>query len=54
MPSTETRRSEPLQEPLKALLGGNTAQAMSEHLGLRTVGDLLHHYPPAGTPSAAS
>ncbi|MEU7315201.1 ATP-dependent DNA helicase RecG [Streptomyces sp. NPDC007083] len=45
MPSTETRRSEPLQEPLKALLGGNTAKAMSEHLGLRTVGDLLHHYP---------
>ncbi|MEU4966044.1 ATP-dependent DNA helicase RecG [Streptomyces smyrnaeus] len=45
MPSTETTRSEPLQEPLKALLGGNTAKVMSEHLGLRTVGDLLHHYP---------
>ncbi|MBO8189003.1 ATP-dependent DNA helicase RecG [Streptomyces sp. DW4-2] len=45
MPSTDTTRSEPLQEPLKALLGGNTAKVMSEHLGLRTVGDLLHHYP---------
>ncbi|NSC24125.1 ATP-dependent DNA helicase RecG [Streptomyces albus subsp. chlorinus] len=45
MSSTPTTRSEPLQEPLKALLGGNTAKAMAEHLGLRTVGDLLHHYP---------
>ncbi|WP_369199882.1 ATP-dependent DNA helicase RecG [Streptomyces sp. PU-14G] len=45
MPSTETTRSEPLREPLKALLGGNTAKAMADHLGLHTVGDLLHHYP---------
>lgn len=45
MPSTETTPSEPLQEPLKTLLGGNTAKAMAEHLGLHTVGDLLHHYP---------
>ncbi|MEU5835050.1 ATP-dependent DNA helicase RecG [Streptomyces diacarni] len=45
MPSIETTRSEPLREPLKALLGGNTAKAMADHLGLHTVGDLLHHYP---------
>ncbi|WSA92125.1 ATP-dependent DNA helicase RecG [Streptomyces sp. NBC_01795] len=45
MPSPEITRTEPLQEPLKALLGGNTAKVMSEHLDLRTVGDLLHHYP---------
>ncbi|MCX4655492.1 ATP-dependent DNA helicase RecG [Streptomyces microflavus] len=32
-------------EPLKNRLGGATAKVMAEHLGLRTVGDLLHHYP---------
>ncbi|MFE2091667.1 ATP-dependent DNA helicase RecG [Streptomyces sp. NPDC059460] len=32
-------------EPLKKLLGGATAKVMAEHLGLHTVGDLLHHYP---------
>ncbi|GAA0494259.1 ATP-dependent DNA helicase RecG [Streptomyces sp. NPDC046215] len=34
-----------LQEPLKKILGGNTAKVMAEHLDLHTVGDLLHHYP---------
>ncbi|MFI0814129.1 ATP-dependent DNA helicase RecG [Streptomyces sp. NPDC021098] len=34
-----------LDEPLKKVLGGNTAKVMAEHLGLNTVGDLLHHYP---------
>ncbi|MFR9674559.1 ATP-dependent DNA helicase RecG [Streptomyces sp. TR06-5] len=34
-----------LDEPLKKLLGGNTAKVMAEHLDLRTVSDLLHHYP---------
>ncbi|MDT3400385.1 ATP-dependent DNA helicase RecG [Streptomyces sp. B1866] len=34
-----------LREPLKNVLGGNTAKVMAEHLGLRTVGDLVHHYP---------
>ncbi|NBM17117.1 ATP-dependent DNA helicase RecG, partial [Streptomyces sp. GC420] len=34
-----------LQEPLKNLLGAATAKVMAEHLGLRTAGDLLHHYP---------
>ncbi|MGW1463785.1 ATP-dependent DNA helicase RecG [Streptomyces sp. NPDC002308] len=34
-----------LDEPLKKLLGGATAKVMAEHLGLHTVGDLLHHYP---------
>ncbi|SCK36363.1 ATP-dependent DNA helicase RecG [Streptomyces sp. WMMB 714] len=34
-----------LDEPLKKILGGNTAKVMAEHLGLETVGDLLHHYP---------
>ncbi|WP_405469439.1 ATP-dependent DNA helicase RecG [Streptomyces anulatus] len=32
-------------EPLLKLLGGATAKVMAEHLGLHTVGDLLHHYP---------
>ncbi|MYS93995.1 MULTISPECIES: ATP-dependent DNA helicase RecG [Streptomyces] len=36
---------EPLQQPLKSVLGPATAKVMAEHLGLRTVGDLLHHYP---------
>jgi ATP-dependent DNA helicase RecG len=36
---------EPLQQPLKAVLGPPTAKVMAEHLGLHTVGDLLHHYP---------
>ncbi|MFJ3495412.1 ATP-dependent DNA helicase RecG [Streptomyces sp. NPDC086091] len=34
-----------LDEPLKKVLGPPTAKAMAEHLGLHTVGDLLHHYP---------
>lgn len=34
-----------LDEPLKKILGGTTAKVLDEHLGLRTVGDLLHHYP---------
>ncbi|MBA9048345.1 ATP-dependent DNA helicase RecG [Streptomyces phaeogriseichromatogenes] len=41
MPALE----EPLNQPLKAVLGPATAKVMAEHLGLRTVGDLLHHYP---------
>ncbi|GGY43998.1 ATP-dependent DNA helicase RecG [Streptomyces djakartensis] len=41
MPALE----EPLQQPLKSVLGPATAKVMAEHLGLRTVGDLLHHYP---------
>ncbi|MFF3486358.1 ATP-dependent DNA helicase RecG [Streptomyces sp. NPDC002701] len=34
-----------LEEPLKKVLGSATAKVMAEHLGLHTVGDLLHHYP---------
>lgn len=34
-----------LDEPLKNLLGAATAKVMADHLDLRTVGDLLHHYP---------
>ncbi|MFD4410502.1 helicase-related protein [Streptomyces sp. NPDC058476] len=34
-----------LEEPLKKVLGPATAKVMDEHLGLHTVGDLLHHYP---------
>ncbi len=34
-----------LEEPLKNVLGPATAKVMAEHLGLHTVGDLLHHYP---------
>ncbi|MGX1367161.1 ATP-dependent DNA helicase RecG [Streptomyces canus] len=36
---------EPLEQPLKAVLGPATAKVMAEHLGLHSVGDLLHHYP---------
>ncbi|MFF9627011.1 ATP-dependent DNA helicase RecG [Streptomyces griseosporeus] len=36
---------EPLTQPLKSVLGPATAKVMAEHLGLHTVGDLLHHYP---------
>ncbi|MEV5958452.1 ATP-dependent DNA helicase RecG [Streptomyces sp. NPDC051987] len=36
---------EPLKQPLKSVLGPATAKVMAEHLGLHTVGDLLHHYP---------
>ncbi|WP_128380923.1 ATP-dependent DNA helicase RecG [Streptomyces cavernae] len=34
-----------LQAPLKKVIGPATAKVMAEHLGLHTVGDLLHHYP---------
>ncbi|MET7287566.1 ATP-dependent DNA helicase RecG [Streptomyces sp. NPDC005573] len=36
---------ETLKQPLKSVLGPATAKVMAEHLGLDTVGDLLHHYP---------
>jgi ATP-dependent DNA helicase RecG len=36
---------EPLHQSLKSVLGPATAKVMAEHLGLHTVGDLLHHYP---------
>lgn len=36
---------EPLEQPLKSVLGPATAKVMAEHLGLHTVSDLLHHYP---------
>ncbi|MFF0782383.1 ATP-dependent DNA helicase RecG [Streptomyces sp. NPDC003720] len=36
---------EPLKQSLKSVLGPATAKVMAEHLGLATVGDLLHHYP---------
>ncbi|MFC4030653.1 ATP-dependent DNA helicase RecG [Streptomyces polygonati] len=35
----------PLDEALRKLVGDRTAKVLDEHLGLRTVGDLLHHYP---------
>ena len=34
-----------LDEPLVRALGDKTAKALEAALGLRTVGDLLHHYP---------
>jgi hypothetical protein len=43
--SSVTALREPLREPLKNVVGGTTAKVMAEHLGLGTVGDLLHHYP---------
>ncbi|SES15332.1 ATP-dependent DNA helicase RecG [Streptomyces sp. yr375] len=36
---------EALKQPLRSVLGPATAKVMAEHLGLHTVGDLLHHYP---------
>jgi ATP-dependent DNA helicase RecG len=37
--------SNPLDEPLRKLVGDRTAKVLGEHLGLRSTGDLLHHYP---------
>ncbi|MFC4050892.1 ATP-dependent DNA helicase RecG [Actinomadura syzygii] len=34
-----------LDEPLRDVLGDKTAKALDKGLDLRTVGDLLHHYP---------
>ena len=36
---------DPLAEPLKDLVGGRTAKVLERNLELRTVGDLLRHYP---------
>ncbi|WNI18265.1 ATP-dependent DNA helicase RecG [Streptomyces sp. ITFR-21] len=35
----------PMDEDLRKLVGDRTAKVLDEHLGLKTVGDLLHHYP---------
>src|SRR5687767_13989203 len=35
----------PLDEPLRNLLGDNTAKVLAKGLGLHTAGDLLRHYP---------
>ncbi|CAG7609147.1 ATP-dependent DNA helicase RecG [Actinacidiphila bryophytorum] len=35
----------PLDEPLRKIVGDRTAKVLGEHLGLHTTGDLLHHYP---------
>ncbi|HEY5833644.1 ATP-dependent DNA helicase RecG [Streptomyces sp.] len=40
-----TAASNPLDEPLRKLVGDRTAKVLGEHLGLHTTGDLLHHYP---------
>ncbi|MFP8907857.1 ATP-dependent DNA helicase RecG [Streptomyces atacamensis] len=45
VPVLEENTRDPLTEPLRKVLGGTTAKVMAEHLGLHTVGDLLHHYP---------
>ncbi|MFD0854884.1 OB-fold nucleic acid binding domain-containing protein, partial [Actinomadura adrarensis] len=34
-----------LDEPLRKVLGDKTAKALTQGLGLETVGELLHHYP---------
>jgi ATP-dependent DNA helicase RecG len=34
-----------LDEPLKKVLGDKTAKALDKHLELRTVGDLVYHFP---------
>ncbi|WP_202236433.1 ATP-dependent DNA helicase RecG [Actinacidiphila reveromycinica] len=35
----------PLDDPLRKLVGDRTAKVLADHLGLHTTGDLLHHYP---------
>ncbi|MFI6934558.1 ATP-dependent DNA helicase RecG [Streptomyces sp. NPDC050287] len=45
VPALKEPLKEPLEQPLKSVLGPATAKVMAEHLGLHTVGDLLHHYP---------
>ncbi|HZP52038.1 ATP-dependent DNA helicase RecG [Actinocrinis sp.] len=37
--------ADPLAEPLKDLVGGRTAKVLERNLELRTVGELLRHYP---------
>ncbi|MER6916208.1 ATP-dependent DNA helicase RecG [Streptomyces sp. NPDC000594] len=44
-PTRTAPGGEPLSEPLARTLGPATAKVLGEQLGLRTVGDLLHHYP---------
>src|SRR5207248_4834974 len=34
-----------LEEKLRDVVGGKTAGKLEQHLGLRTTGDLLRHYP---------
>ncbi len=34
-----------LDQPLLTVVGDRTAKVLADHLGLHTVGDLLHHYP---------
>jgi ATP-dependent DNA helicase RecG len=34
-----------LATPLRSAVGGRTATPLEKHLGLRSVGDLVHHYP---------
>ncbi|MEV4902173.1 ATP-dependent DNA helicase RecG [Citricoccus sp. NPDC055426] len=36
---------DPLLQPIERLLGGRTAKRLDQELGLRTVGDLLQHFP---------
>ncbi len=38
-------QNDPLAAPLSAVVGDRTAKALTSGLGLRTVGDLLRHYP---------
>jgi ATP-dependent DNA helicase RecG len=41
----EEMSQDPLAVPLIEVLGGRSAKAVAEHLGLHTVSDLLRHYP---------
>ncbi|MGN6244006.1 MAG: ATP-dependent DNA helicase RecG [Motilibacteraceae bacterium] len=41
----EETTQDPLAVPLTQVLGGRSAKAVVEHLGLHTVSDLLRHYP---------
>jgi ATP-dependent DNA helicase RecG len=35
----------PMDDPLRKIVGDRTAKVLADHLGLHTAGDLLHHYP---------
>ncbi|MFF7197681.1 ATP-dependent DNA helicase RecG [Streptomyces sp. NPDC088197] len=37
--------SNPMDDPLRKIVGDRTAKVLADHLGLHTAGDLLHHYP---------
>jgi ATP-dependent DNA helicase RecG len=41
----DVMKANPLDDPLRKLVGDRTAKVLGEHVDLHTTGDLLHHYP---------